>query len=158
MGAHRLTPALAASLVVLLGAGCGDRTETEGAPEVTEATVARVNDGDTLTLRGGAKVRLVQVDADVRGQSQAVARRLDQPDPRPVDPPERRAQVREAALLGRVQPQRPGDMHAEHRVPAQREERDHPARAHRQPHDVPVARHLETVKQAKANARPMSTS
>jgi endonuclease YncB( thermonuclease family) len=63
VGAHRLTPALAASLVVLLGAGCGDRTETEGAPVVTEATVARVNDGDTLTLTGGAKVRLVQVDA-----------------------------------------------------------------------------------------------
>jgi micrococcal nuclease len=63
VGRHRLSAALAASLL-LLAAGCDDG----GSPQETSAAadtvvVARINDGDTLTLRGGAKVRLVQVDA-----------------------------------------------------------------------------------------------
>ena len=62
MGRHGLTAALGVSLVLL--AGCGD----DGSLQETSAAgdtgvVARINDGDTLTLRGGAKIRLVQVDA-----------------------------------------------------------------------------------------------
>ncbi len=54
MGRHRLSAALAASLL-LLAAGCDDA----GSPKETSAAadtavVARINDGDTLTLRGGA--------------------------------------------------------------------------------------------------------
>ena len=63
MGRHRLSAALAAALL-LLAAGC-DAGGSPDEPSSTTASgvVAHVNDGDTLTLRGGAKVRLVQVDA-----------------------------------------------------------------------------------------------
>jgi endonuclease YncB( thermonuclease family) len=49
-------------------AGCGSDTPTSTRPSTdsltTEhATVAYVNDGDTLTLSTGARVRLVQIDA-----------------------------------------------------------------------------------------------
>ena len=40
----------------------GDATATTAAPSA-DGVVDWVNDGDTLTLRGGAKVRLVQIDA-----------------------------------------------------------------------------------------------
>jgi endonuclease YncB( thermonuclease family) len=63
VGAERLTPLLA--LVVVLATGC--RGSTPGSdtatPASTTAVVAWVNDGDTLTVASGAKVRLVQVDA-----------------------------------------------------------------------------------------------
>ncbi len=62
MGAGRLTAGLAAA-VVLVTAGCVDRTTSVEPPSAGTGVVARVNDGDTLTLQGGAKVRLVQVDA-----------------------------------------------------------------------------------------------
>lgn len=64
MGPERLTCALAVSLLAVVAAGCD-----EGGPAAGEATsgeakiVARVNDGDTLTLANGAQVRLVQIDA-----------------------------------------------------------------------------------------------
>ena len=61
MGAGRLTAALAAT-VLLVVAGCDDATTVEP-PATGSGVVARVNDGDTLTLEGGAKIRLVQVDA-----------------------------------------------------------------------------------------------
>ena len=63
MGRHPLSAAFAAA-VLLLAAGC-DGGDPSDVPSSTTASgvVARVNDGDTLTLRGGAKVRLVQVDA-----------------------------------------------------------------------------------------------
>jgi micrococcal nuclease len=62
VGRHRLSAAFAAALL-LLAAGC-DGGDPSDAPSTTASgVVARVNDGDTLTLRGGAKVRLVQVDA-----------------------------------------------------------------------------------------------
>ena len=63
MGAERLIPLLA--LVALLATGCrGSTSETPSVASAgTSAVVAWVNDGDTLTLTGGAKVRLVQVDA-----------------------------------------------------------------------------------------------
>jgi len=51
----------------LLAAGCGDTTTTT-APAAASlpsqpATVDYVNDGDTVTLTSGARVRLVQIDA-----------------------------------------------------------------------------------------------
>lgn len=64
MGAERLRRAALLAVVTLLAAGCRD---DGSAPPVLEpgerATVEWVNDGDTLTLAGGAKVRLLQVDA-----------------------------------------------------------------------------------------------
>jgi len=65
VGAERLIPLLA---VAALAGGCRDEAPA-GAEEntvernVESAVVERVNDGDTLTLRGGEKVRLVQIDA-----------------------------------------------------------------------------------------------
>jgi len=61
VGAGRL--ALPLALLALLAAGCqgsaGDGATSTG----TTAVVEWVNDGDTLTLTNGAKVRLVQIDA-----------------------------------------------------------------------------------------------
>lgn len=65
MGAERLIPLLVLAALVT---GCQDdatrAAETTGSiPAGEHAIVDRVNDGDTLTLRGGRKVRLLQVDA-----------------------------------------------------------------------------------------------
>ena len=60
MGAQRLIAALAASVLVL-AAGCDDGGSRDDTAKT--AVVERVDDGDTLTLRGGDKVRLVQIDA-----------------------------------------------------------------------------------------------
>ena len=62
MGAERL---IALALVALVAAGCqGSRsTDTATSSDGTAAVVEWVNDGDTLTLTSGAKVRLVQIDA-----------------------------------------------------------------------------------------------
>jgi micrococcal nuclease len=51
-------------------AGCA-----EGGEEVmrTTATVARVGDGDSLDLRGGQRVRLVQIDAPELGEGECYA-------------------------------------------------------------------------------------
>ncbi len=63
MGAERLIPVV---LVAMLAAGCqgseNERTDTTTTAG-TAAVVEWVNDGDTLTLTSGAKVRLVQIDA-----------------------------------------------------------------------------------------------
>ena len=70
MGPERLTAgALAVALLLVVAVataallGCRD----DGPPAVLVAAdlgvVARVNDGDTLTLTGGEQVRLVQIDA-----------------------------------------------------------------------------------------------
>jgi micrococcal nuclease len=65
VGAERLS--IRAALAVLLAlAAAGCRADTSDPPDPSTgdaATVAWVNDGDTLTLAGGAKVRLVQIDA-----------------------------------------------------------------------------------------------
>lgn len=51
-------------LVALLAAGCRGSESTGAAPTGgTPAVVEWVNDGDTLTLTNGARVRLVQIDA-----------------------------------------------------------------------------------------------
>ena len=64
MGAERLTRLLTVILLVALTAGCRDEGVTEARPTgTTTATVEWVNDGDTLTLTDGRKVRLVQIDA-----------------------------------------------------------------------------------------------
>lgn len=64
MGAERLIPLL---LVAVLATGCRSGTETGSGPEpptyAERAVVEWVNDGDTLTLTNGAKVRLLQIDA-----------------------------------------------------------------------------------------------
>jgi micrococcal nuclease len=63
VGAERLIPLV---LVALLAAGCqGSENESTTTPPATgtAAVVEWVNDGDTLTLTSGAKVRLVQIDA-----------------------------------------------------------------------------------------------
>ena len=51
--------------------GCVEEPQ-EGAQ--ARATVARIGDGDTLDLVGGARVRLVQVDAPELGQNECYAR------------------------------------------------------------------------------------
>lgn len=58
--------AAAAGLLVLAAAGCGGEPEpgTAGASGPAESGVVEyVNDGDTLRLRDGRRVRLVQIDA-----------------------------------------------------------------------------------------------
>jgi micrococcal nuclease len=44
------------------------------APEHEQATVARTGDGDTLDLRSGGRVRLVQVDAPELGEGECYSR------------------------------------------------------------------------------------
>lgn len=61
MGAERLIPL---ALVAVLAAGC-QGSETSGTTTTggAAAVVEWVNDGDTLTLTNGEKVRLLQIDA-----------------------------------------------------------------------------------------------
>jgi micrococcal nuclease len=63
VGSERLIPLALVALLAAALTGCRD----EGAPAVLSKAdlevVARVNDGDTVTLRGGKKVRLLQIDA-----------------------------------------------------------------------------------------------
>ena len=49
---------------------------TDPDPSRESATVGRIGDGDTLELRGGARVRLVQIDAPELGRESATAARL----------------------------------------------------------------------------------
>ena len=66
MGAERL---ILPVVLAALAAGCrgsggpGAEAPTATAPRGEQAVVEWVNDGDTLTLTSGAKVRLVQIDA-----------------------------------------------------------------------------------------------
>lgn len=50
-------------LVAVLAAGCQGSESSSTTTGDTTAVVEWVNDGDTLTLTSGAKVRLVQIDA-----------------------------------------------------------------------------------------------
>jgi micrococcal nuclease len=52
-------------LLVLPGAACASEGERAA---TSTAVVERIVDGDTLTLRGGARVRLVQIDAPEAGE------------------------------------------------------------------------------------------
>lgn len=65
MGADRLIPLLVLAALIT---GCQEDTTpatetTRSLPAGERAIVDWVNDGDTLTLEGGGKVRLLQVDA-----------------------------------------------------------------------------------------------
>jgi micrococcal nuclease len=61
VGAGRLIPL---ALVALVAAGCqGSKSTDTTTSSETTAVVEWVNDGDTLTLTNGEKVRLVQIDA-----------------------------------------------------------------------------------------------
>jgi micrococcal nuclease len=61
VGAERLIPLV---LLVAVAAGCEDVQEAIERPGIDVAAVVdHVNDGDTLTLRNGRQVRLVQIDA-----------------------------------------------------------------------------------------------
>jgi len=62
VGAERLIP-LVVLAVVAVGCEGGVRQTSEQPPADMRAVVERVNDGDTLTLRDGRQVRLVQIDA-----------------------------------------------------------------------------------------------
>ena len=71
---RRLSPAsarlrLRLGLALMLG-GCAS-TSDEITPE--NAFVARIGDGDTLDVRGGARVRLVQIDAPELGEGECYA-------------------------------------------------------------------------------------
>jgi len=68
----RSASAAAAILLVLAAAGCGGGAGTSTEPSASgpseDGVVAYVNDGDTLRLRDGRKVRLLQIDApELRG-------------------------------------------------------------------------------------------
>ncbi len=58
----RLIPALTA-LALLFVVGCDDLNPASDKPVRVSATIRRLDDGDTLTVASGAKVRLVQIDA-----------------------------------------------------------------------------------------------
>jgi len=62
VGAERLIPL---ALVAVLAAGCqgSESAETTSTTGRAAAVVEWVNDGDTLTLTNGGKVRLLQIDA-----------------------------------------------------------------------------------------------
>jgi len=64
VGAYRLIAGVAVT-ALLVAAGCDDGAGRSQAQRPTTRTgvVARINDGDTLTLSDGAKIRLVQIDA-----------------------------------------------------------------------------------------------
>ena len=65
MGSERLTTRAALAVFLALAlAGCRGDTSEPADPSTGDAAIVEwVNDGDTLTLSGGAKVRLVQIDA-----------------------------------------------------------------------------------------------
>ena len=64
MGADRLTRLATLVVLVALTAGCREGGEPSAVPPAAPtATVEWVNDGDTLTLTDGQRVRLVQIDA-----------------------------------------------------------------------------------------------
>jgi micrococcal nuclease len=81
----------------LLGTACASGAENTA---TSTGVVLRIADGDTLTLRGGARIRLVQIDAPEAGrecyarQSTAALRRLAAPGTRVT-------LERDAALDGR---------------------------------------------------------
>lgn len=66
MGAERLSrAALLLAVLVVAASGCQPEPDSEPEPSAAGETgvVARVGDGDSLTLRDGRKLRLLQVDA-----------------------------------------------------------------------------------------------
>ena len=70
----------------------------ESEPARTPATVARIGDGDTLDLRGGARVRLVQIDAPELGEGECHARESKR-ELEQLAPPGQRVQLEADAQL-----------------------------------------------------------
>jgi endonuclease YncB( thermonuclease family) len=68
---HLRHTALALGLVAV-GVGCATAEVETVSPE--QATVARVGDGDSLDLRGGGRIRLLQIDAPELGEGERHAR------------------------------------------------------------------------------------
>lgn len=62
----RLAMAVVAS-ALLVSAPVAGASESSDVPVFVTATLERIVDGDTLVLRGGARVRLVQIDAPEAG-------------------------------------------------------------------------------------------
>lgn len=63
MGPNRLTPLLVAALAICCAGCTGAPAPSEEPLTGDRSIVRRVNDGDTLTLGNGDKVRLLQIDA-----------------------------------------------------------------------------------------------
>lgn len=79
MGAKRLITAIAALSAGAVLSGCGgsppadNKTATLELFDAAPAVVSRVTDGDTLRLRDGRRVRLIQIDAPEVGECYATA-------------------------------------------------------------------------------------
>jgi endonuclease YncB( thermonuclease family) len=85
MSGHVLA-ASAALVLVSLPTACSEADE----PSRREgATVARIGDGDSLVLRGGARLRLLQVDAPELGGGECYAREAQRELERLAPPGER---------------------------------------------------------------------
>lgn len=69
--ARPLVMLVAAALTAALLAACA---ETEAVVAEDEAVVQRVADGDSIVLRGGDRVRLVQIDAPELGEGECYGR------------------------------------------------------------------------------------
>jgi micrococcal nuclease len=72
----RHTPFLPSVVVIAIAlatvcSACGRENSSTG---ITEATVGRVADGDTIELAGGTRVRLVQIDAPELGEGECYSR------------------------------------------------------------------------------------
>jgi micrococcal nuclease len=70
----RLTHIRPLAVLALLAALAGCAQAADEDTELASATVARVGDGDTLDLRSGDRVRLVQIDAPELGEGECYAR------------------------------------------------------------------------------------
>lgn len=66
MSRTALLPLLGVTLVLVVAVGCARGGQAES--RTTTATVERVVDGDTLRLRNGDRVRLLQIDAPEVGE------------------------------------------------------------------------------------------
>jgi endonuclease YncB( thermonuclease family) len=62
----RDTAAAVSVIALVLGAGCGSTQQAAPLARSQTGVVAFVNDGDTLRLRDGRRIRLVQIDAPER--------------------------------------------------------------------------------------------
>ena len=71
----------AAAALLALATACGTTTEPSG-----QTTIERVADGDSLVVSGGARVRLLQIDAPELGQGECYGREATRELGRLLDP------------------------------------------------------------------------
>ncbi|MDQ3380819.1 MAG: thermonuclease family protein [Actinomycetota bacterium] len=69
--ARPLVTLAAAALSIVVLAGCA---EAENTVSEDEAIVGRIADGDSIVLKGGARVRLLQIDAPELGEGECYGR------------------------------------------------------------------------------------